>query len=175
MYDDERKVCGFVISLKGIGVILLVTLIVYACQRVIGADSVKIPRDKKLINVPIEKIAAEFKKIRKVKGHFHGGKWNDEVDKWMGRKHRLMIELGFRLSNGRYHKSDIVKLLDQPDRVAVKGDDLFKRIISQPEPNSSKIGSYQLLVYYWRGTHDFLYFTCRNNIIVDSTWWNAGE
>ncbi len=33
----------------------------------------------------------------------------------------------------------------------------------------------RLLVFYWRGGHDFLYFQVRGTRIVGHAWWNAGE
>lgn len=78
-------------------VVLVTILFVYATPAFTGANPVKTGKDKDLKNTPTEKIAAEFRKIRKIKGHFQGAEWNDHVDKWMGRKHKLMIELGVRL------------------------------------------------------------------------------
>ena len=49
---------------------------------------------------PMEDMADEFKRLRAIEGHFDGGAWNDDVDEWMGRKHRLMIELGDRFGAG---------------------------------------------------------------------------
>jgi hypothetical protein len=147
-----------------------------------GSDSGKETKETDPAHAPIEEIASEFREIRKIKGHFDGEKWKDGVDKWKGRKHRLMIELSSRISGGKYKKDDIIKLLDQPDRIVHKGDDLFKQIIHQHEFDllqkgyePSTMPSYEFLVYYWRGKHDFLFFICLEDIIVHSDWWYAGE
>jgi hypothetical protein len=175
MKDEKRIKTWLDASLKGLIALLSVTLILNAAPAAADGDNAKNTKDTGLRNVPVEKLTAEFDKIRKIKGHFDGGKWNPEVDQWRGRKHRLMIELGVRLSNGKYHKSDIGKLLGQPDQIVKKGHDLFDLITSQPGYDSLTAGVYEFHVYYWRGTHDFLFFTCQDNVIVNSGWWYAGE
>lgn len=157
-------------------------LIISTAIDMAGSDSGKDTKETDSAPVPIEEIASAFRKIRKIKGHFDGGEWKDEVDKWMDRKHRLMIELESRISDGNYKKGDIIKLLDQPDRIVCKGDDLFEQIIHQQGSNllekeydPSTVPSYEFLVYYWRGRHDFLFFTCLDDIIIHSGWWYAGE
>ncbi|MDH4138605.1 MAG: hypothetical protein OEW09_18070, partial [Anaerolineae bacterium] len=64
--------------------------------------------DGNLATDPIEDIAAEFRSLRTIKGHFGGGTWNDDVDKWMGRKHQFMIQLGSRLDAGEYSKAQVI-------------------------------------------------------------------
>lgn len=76
-------------------------------------------------HVPIELIAAEFRDLQTIRGHFNGGTWNDKVDKWMGRKHWLMLALGLRL--GQYKKSDLIQLLGFPDQIVREGDHFFKK------------------------------------------------
>ena len=156
-------------------VVTVLTLIIYADPGTAGGGSAGAAEDTALVNLPVEEIIDEFKKVRGIKGHFDGGAWNDEVDKWMGRKHRLMIELGLRLAGGKYEKSDIIKLLDQPDRIVGKGDYLFEQIVNQKQCYLSTAASYEFLVYYWRGRHDFLFFTCQDGVIINSGWWYAGE
>jgi hypothetical protein len=124
---------------------------------------------------PIEDIAAEFRNLRTIKGHFEGGTWNDDVDKWMGRKHQLMVQLGSRLGAGEYSKAQVIQWLGSPDLTARQGDDLFDLASSLPKFEKPATGSYELLVYHWRGTHDFLYFTSQGETIINSGWWYAGE
>ncbi|MBW2740653.1 MAG: hypothetical protein JRE64_17830 [Deltaproteobacteria bacterium] len=156
-------------------VVTVLTIIIYADSGTADGGSAGAAKDTALVNLPVEEIADEFKKIRKIKGHFDGGAWNDEADKWMGRKHRLMIDLGLRLAGGKYEKSDIIKLLDQPDRIAGKGDHLFEQIVNQKQCYLSTAALCEFLVYYWRGRHDFLFFTCQDGVIINSGWWYAGE
>lgn len=120
-------------------------------------------------------LAAEFRELRSVSGHFDGGEWNDEVDQWMGRKHTLMLELGSRLSAGDYGRDDLVQLLGPPDHVVDEGDPLSDLIGSLPGYETAFPGPAQFLVYEWRGTHDFLFFTSQNDRITASEWWYAQE
>jgi hypothetical protein len=154
---------------------LATAIILYIALGVTGNDPVETPKDTNFTDVPIEKLAAEFTEIRKIKGHFDGGKWNAEVDRWQGRKHRLMMELEIRLAKGKYQKSDIIRLLQPPDQIARSGDVLFKWITEQPGNNTITSAPVEYLLYYWRGTHDFLYFTCIDDAIVHSGWWYAWE
>jgi hypothetical protein len=123
----------------------------------------------------IEDIAAEFRSLRTLKGHFEGGTWDDDLDKWMGRKHQLMIQLGSRLGAGQHSKAQVIQLLAPPDLTASEGDDLFDVVSSLPEFEKPATGPYELLIYYWRGMHDFLYFTSQDETIINSGWWYAGD
>ena len=124
---------------------------------------------------PIEDIAAEFRNLRTVKGHFQGSTWNDDVDKWMGRKHQLMIQLGSRLGADEYNKAQVIQLLGPPDLTAHEGDDTFDLVNNLSDFEKPTTGPYEFFIYYWRGTHDFLYFTSQGETIVNSGWWYAGE
>lgn len=163
--------------MKSLRCIFISTAVIflYAALGATCAKPGKNPKSTGFTNVPIENLAAEFREIRRIKSHFDGGKWTEDVDQWNGRKHRLMTELGIRLAAGKYHKSDIIRFLLPPDQIAQKGDDLFGQIMARPHSDSSDAGSIEFLFYYWRGTHDFLYFTCQNNVIIDSGWWYALE
>jgi hypothetical protein len=158
-----------------LGVVLAATIFLCAAPGAAIDEPVKTPKDTGFSNVPIDTIAAEFREIRKIKGHFGGGQWNDNVDRWGGRKHKLMIELGERLSREKYSKNDMIKLMDPPDQIARTGDDLYRWITSQPGNNTVTEPTPEYLVYYWRGKHDFLYFTCMNGAIINSGWWHAWE
>jgi len=155
--------------------VLAAALILSAAAGAAGDEPVTAPKDTGYTDVPLENLAAQFREIRKIKGHFDGGSWNDEVDHWNGRKHRLMMELEIRLSKGKYQKSDIIRLLQPPDQTARKDDELYRRISQLPGNDTQSSPPDEYLVYYWRGEHDFLYFTCKGNIIVDGGRWQAWE
>ena len=123
----------------------------------------------------LEQMAAHYRSLRTIPGHFEGGTWNDDVDQWMGRKHKLMIDLGSRLGEGEYHNTEIIQLLNPPDQIARQGNPLYDLIISLPGYDALPTASYEFLVYYWRGMHDFLFFICKDGIIIGSDWWYAGD
>jgi hypothetical protein len=175
MKKTDRKITRLnAIPAKRLMIVLAAALILSAAGAA-GDEPVTAPKDTGFPDVPLENLAAQFREIRKIKGHFDGGTWNDDVDHWEGRKHRLMMELGIRLSTGKYQKSDIIRLLEPPDQIARKGDELYRRITELPGNITINAAPVEYLLYYWRGTHDFLYFTCRDDALVDSGWWYAME
>ena len=122
-----------------------------------------------------QELAAEFRRLRAVQGHFQGGEWNAEVDGWMDRKHQVMIDLGSRLGDGGCGRTQITDLLGPPDVIAGPGDVVFDLVSRQPEFQVPLPADYELLIYYWRGAHDYLYFTAEGQTISSSGWWHAYE
>jgi hypothetical protein len=123
----------------------------------------------------IQGMADAFRRLRAVVGHFNGGDWNDDVDRWMGKKHALMIELGERLGTGAYSRSQVVDLLGKPDAIARQGDALYDRIRDRGEFAGPSGEVEAFLVYHWRGEHDFMYLIVREEAILGAGWWYAGE
>ena len=128
-----------------------------------------------LISQESEEIAAQFRGLRAIKGHFQDGEWNADADTWMGRKHQLMIQLGTRLGASECRRAQVIQLLGFPDLTSREGDDTFDAVTRLPESEKPAAGLYELLIYYWRGTHDFLYFTAQGESILSSGWWHAGD
>ena len=128
-----------------------------------------------LISRESEELAAQFRDLRTIKGHFQDGDWNADVDTWMGRKHQLMIQLGTRLGAGDCRRAQVVQLLGPPDLTAREGDAPFDSVSRLAESEKPATGPYELLIYHWRGTHDFLYFTAQGETILNSGWWYAGD
>jgi hypothetical protein len=142
----------------------------------VSADTVRADRCQRTTSVDLKQADAEFKKLRTIAGHFGGGSWNDGVDKWMGRKHRLMLELESLIVAGSYTKSCVIQLLGPPDQEVSQGHRLYPAIISaHAENDTPMVATDKYIVYYWRGEHDFLFFACRQGKVVHSGWWYAGE
>jgi len=156
---------------------ILILLLLAGCAGRANTPSAPLEtaRADNLATASVQDIAAEFRNLRTIKGHFEGGTWKDDVDKWMGRKHQLMIQLGSRLGAGEYSKTQIIQWLGSPDLIAREGDDTFDLVSSLPKFEKPATGPYELLIYYWRGTHDFLYLTSQGESIINSGWWYAGE
>jgi hypothetical protein len=123
----------------------------------------------------IKEIADEFKRLRAIEGHFDGGAWNDEVDRWMGRKHHLMIELGDRFGRGAYSRTQAIDLLGAPDAIAQERDALYHQIRDRGEFEGPTSDGIKFLIYHWRGEHDFLYLIAQGERILGAGWWYAGE
>lgn len=107
-------------------------------------------------NKEILGIINQYKNLKTKKGHFNGGEWNDELDKWNGKLHNIMIKLGENLGKPDYKCSDIINFLGDPDEI--------KKDIEEEH-----------LIYYWRGKHDYLYFICKNGFIQKSEWYYSYE
>jgi len=93
----------------------------------------------------------------------------------MGRKHQVMIELGARLGEGDCARTQVIDLLGPPDLTAGPGDATFDLVGRQPDFKMPSTAAYELLIYYWRGAHDYLYFTAEGQTIFSSGWWHAYE
>ena len=115
-------------------------------------------------------LSAEFKVLRAQSGHFSGGTWNEAVDKFGGRKHEVMLRLGEALADGAHTRREVVALLGEPDLVLKPGDAMFR-----DSYQGGDVRVRELLVFHWRGMHDFLYFTSDGESVLGSGWWNAWE
>jgi hypothetical protein len=151
---------------------ILCLILLAGCAGALGAPA---PPTSVPIEGPIREQAEEFKDLRTIEGHFNGADWNDDVDQWMGRKHSLMIELGEQLGGGAYSRSQAIDLLGDPDAIAREGDALYDQIRNRGEFKAPAGGGYEFLVYHWRGEHDLLYLTVREEAMLGAGWWYAGE
>lgn len=115
-----------------------------------------------LCTADIDALGAEFRELRQIPGHFGGGEWVDAVDAWSGRKHQVMEALGEALA--RAPEARIREVMGPPDDPSGAWD-----LVRPPE------GTTHLLVYHWRGRHDFLYFLRAGPEPRGSGWWMAWE
>ena len=137
---------------------LLVTLIALAAASIPAADR------------SLAELAAEYQALRKQPGHFSGGQWNDDVDRAGGRKEEVLAELGKRLGDGTHTRAQVIAYLGEPDAVLKPGDMMFRHSYDGQDPRVR-----ELLVYHWRGWHDFLYFGSDGTRIITEGWWAALE
>ena len=154
---------------------ILVLLALAGCAGRAAAPGDSPPTEGCPVSIESKELAAQFRDLRTIKGHFQDGDWNADVDTWMGRKHQLMIQLGTRLGAGACRRAQVVQLLGPPDLTAGEGDAPFDSVSRLAEFEKPATGLYELLIYHWRGTHDFLYFTAQGETILNSGWWHAGD
>jgi hypothetical protein len=131
------------------------------------------PSEVDVRTASLEELATEYASLRKIHGHMSGapGSWIDDVDSFGGRKHRVMAELGSRLDGG-VSRTRLVALIGEPDGTAHEGDDGWLAM-ARRSPGGKE--ATEMLVYEWRGRHDFLFFAARDRQITGSGWWMAGE
>lgn len=118
----------------------------------------------------LEVLAAEYQALRKQLGHFSGGAWNDDVDRTGGRKEQVLAELGKRLGDGTYARAQVIACMGEPDAMLKPGDMMFRQSYDGKDPRVR-----ELLVYHWRGWHDFLYFASDGTQVITYGWWAALE
>ena len=125
--------------------------------------------------IPFPELVTAFRELRTIKGHFDGGPWRNEVDRWMGRKHKVMIALRQRIEARGFGRQQLVEQLGAPDRILDENDPMFHTCARDFNHSQKNHGPVEILVYHWRGGHDFLYFVTVDEMLVDSGWWHAGE
>jgi hypothetical protein len=140
-----------------------------------AAPSTPLPQSGCDISAQTRELAAEFRRLRAVQGHWQGGPANPEVDAWNGRKHQVMIELGSALGGGECGREQAIELLGPPDLIAGRGDTEFDVVSRQYDFQAPTVADYKLLIYQWRGTHDYLYFVVDDQTVFGSGWWYAYE
>ena len=120
-------------------------------------------------------LAKQYRELRKVKGHFTGGEWNDDVDSSSGRLYTVLDDLRKALGNPSYKRADIVLLMGEPD--AILSRDSKEYLFQRGTPDLAGKGGAEknLLVYFWRGWHDYLYFVCQDEAIQEAGWYFALE
>ena len=85
-----------------------------------------------------------------------------------------MQRLGELLGNSNYTSDALFNLLGPPDTIAHKGDEYFQ-LVDTPASKINIPVEAEILIYDWRGKHDFLYFVAYKKHIIGSDWWLAGE
>lgn len=126
--------------------------------------------------------ARTFRALRTVRGHFDGGRWRDDVDRWQGRKHVAMQNLADQMLRARASVALLRDTLGPPDSVMAPGDATLARALEQaqwlnadaattptrPDPSS-------LWLYRWRGGHDQLVFAIKHDRVVAAGWLHDWE
>lgn len=126
---------------------------------------------------PCEEAATQrWLELRSVRGHFDGGAWRAEVDRWGGEKHSAMKALAACALAGHADAGALRRIMGEPDvtlapahpdRSALQGG---IRWAGAAGPTG---GAWW--VYRWRGRHDMLVLAFEAGRVVDTGWWQAGE
>ena len=115
-------------------------------------------------------LGREFRSLRAQPGHFSGGAWNDAVDRFGGRKQQVMLALAQLFGDGTHAVAEIEAVMGPPDEVLKPGDTMYAQAYSGGDARV-----HELIVYQWRGGHDFLYFASDGRLALASGWWAALE
>lgn len=125
-------------------------------------------------------LAKEFAALRTVRGHFDGGNWTADVDRWQGRKHQLMQCLAAGLSAAAGTPvARVRERMGEPDaRVECPSaacDGVVRLMEARGEGAPVVATARQLWVYQWRGNHDRLVFSVVGGKVSGVGWALALE
>lgn len=105
----------------------------------------------------LQSLAAEFRTLRAQTSHYKpGGEFNHNVDPYGSQMHRVMEALHIRLNNDKPTIESLTALLGEPDAKETREGLL-------------------VLLYYWRGRHDYLYFVTDGTKVTAIRWYFAYE
>lgn len=124
----------------------------------------------------------EFRALRAVRGHFEGGAWNNDVDRWQGRKHVLMQRLAEQLLRQQASAAQVRQAMGEPDALLTPGQAAHARATQQAQwqgaalaAPSSGSGAAVLWLYRWRGTHDQLALALAHDRVAAAGWMHQWE
>jgi len=103
--------------------------------------------------------AREYAALRQVRGHFDGGPWMAEVDRWQGRKHQVMQCLAVEFSTPGVTAERLLQRMGEPD--------------SRKSCSGGK--GCEEWAYHWRGMHDRWVVTVGAGRVVGVRWDYALE
>ena len=98
--------------------------------------------------------SARFLALKAVHGHFDGGPWTADVDRFGGAKHSLMQCLSSQAVETHADAAQLLRWMGQPEEMS-----------RHP----------QVWTYRWRGRHDQLAFTLDHGRVLRADWLLAGE
>ncbi len=125
----------------------------------------------------IKAMAEEYRSLRNIPGHFGSGNPDPRVDRWQGRKHQLMQQLGQYVLDQQLSVTALEQLMGPPDRLFAPGEphyDSFFRQIEWQAPNPPTTQS-ELMIYYFRSGHDQMLFASDNDQVSALGWFHAYE
>ena len=118
---------------------------------------------------------AQWRQLRLQAGHFSGGVWRDEVDRWGGSKHQVMRTLAAQLVQRRAAVRQVHAWLGAPDARQSVGTAPPAGLTEPCAGGLAPAAGHVLLWYHWRGTHDQLVLALQAGRVVGCAWQYAGE
>ena len=118
-------------------------------------------------------LAAQWRQLRPLHGHFDGAAWNADVDRWQGRKHVLMQALAAQAMREQLSREALTQRMGAPDALWRAGDAAHASAMEQARWQGTPRG--ELMVYHWRGQHDRLLLAVDQGRVVATGWLMALE
>ena len=120
------------------------------------------------LSTEAQRLAHKWQAMRAKPGHFTGGAWDDQVDRWQGAKHLLMQQLLDLAWTEHYNAAQLQALLGTPDRVWTPASKGYADGLRQTEWRGQPAG--ELWAYEWRGQHDQLLFAVEGEQVRAGGW-----
>jgi hypothetical protein len=156
-------------------------LVFMACSQ--GPDTGAPVVTEATVSEPAEDYAAEYRRLRAVPSRWtdpNVQEWSDDVDSFGGRKHVVMEALRAQLGTSGTTRASVIAAMGPPDEMGLPSSDgdapaHGSGVTMVVSKELAAGGASQVLVYHWRGLHDFLYFVVQGDRVLRSAWWMAGE
>ncbi|NQD96427.1 hypothetical protein HP532_27580 [Pseudomonas sp. CrR25] len=120
------------------------------------------------LSTEAQQLAQQWQLIRDKPGHFSGGPWDEQVDKWQGRKHQLMQQMFDLVWREHYDARQLRALLGAPDQVWTPAANEYADWLRLTEWQGQPTG--ELWAYQWRGQHDQLLFAVEGDQVRAAGW-----
>lgn len=122
----------------------------------------------------INALAKQYSQLRVRQKALPAGTFDKELRSAGGQLEKVLAELGSQLGKPTYRQEDIIRFMGQPDAIKSAGE--YQPHSIAPNEQAGKIPNDAiLLIYFWRGWHDYLYFVSQNGVIQSAHWYFAGE
>ncbi len=102
------------------------------------------------------------------------GEFDKELRGAGGQLEKVLTELGQHLGKPQYTQQDIVRIMGEPDASKTAGE-FLPPSIDHHAPRGVIAKDETILIYFWRGWHDYLFFVSRHGKITGAYWYFAGE
>lgn len=121
-------------------------------------------------------LAPEYQALQQQRGHFDGADWNPEIDRFDGRKHRLMRRLAAALAQTPPTLDELTAALGPPDARWRAGAGSPQGPLQSPLPAELRPRAGDTLLWYrWRGNRDGLVLLIREQRLAQIAWSHALE
>ena len=90
----------------------------------------------------------------------------EDLHRWNGPLQNLMASLEGCIVDRHLTRTEVLRLMDAPNEIIESGGRHQAAVVAWGDRH---------FIYWWRGGHDYLYFVLRDDRVVGSRWWYAGE
>jgi hypothetical protein len=119
-------------------------------------------------------LAAQYQTLWARQKALPQGEFDKELRGSGGQLEKVLTELGQRLGKSKYTEQDIVRIMGEPDARKTAGE-FLPPSIDHRAPRGVIEKDKTILIYFWRGWHDYLFFVSQRGKITGAYWYLAGE